>query len=326
VAGGQTTAVTSGGNSGNGNGNGNGGNGNTGGNQGSNPTTTSTAAQQANTGASPTSSSKPAATTGASSIAGSNTASGSSGSSASQSIAVGSGAGETLTGTNSSPGTNGVGAANPTQSGSSPSSSPSTSTALSPGAIAGIAVGGVAALALLAVLLFCLRRRRQAAQRDAAADGSTSMAQSAGYGVEPFVIPAAMASSHSRSASLDQSEGLPSAMGEKRRQGLQHQRDLQEQMRRLQQEIDSLSDPGASRSASPTRASAEVGGLMQRLRAAEDQIAIMQAQRQSSWSLGFTDEPPPGYGQDTSSSTAASTAPLQSQSNINLHGSFRANH
>jgi hypothetical protein len=71
----------------------------------------------------------------------------------------------------------------------------------------------------------------------------------------------------------------------------QRQRNLELQMRQLQDEMAALGPvPGPSISLPQNRA--EDAQQMELMR---QQIAMLQAQQQSSWAQGLTDEPPPGY-------------------------------
>jgi hypothetical protein len=321
---------------------GNGGNGgnadSSGGNQGSHPTTTSTPTQAPDTETAPSPSTEFTGTSGTFSASGTSTSATPSESPASQPVAVGSSTEDITTEMDTSTTTqwanastqtddtvastaiDETSAADPSQPELSPVPPEAKSSTLSPGAIAGIVVGTLAVLAILVALFIYLRRRKRASQQDIKRHDPADMAQVADYyGIEPYMISAAMASSHGHDASSDSSEALPSPISKKHRQGFQRQRDLQEQMRRLQQEVSLFSDPRTSHNASPVRTPSDAGSLLQRLRAAEERIAILQAQTQSSMSLGYDDEVPPRYARVISrASTASSTTALQSHSNVNF--------
>jgi len=195
----------------------------------------------------------------------------------------------------------------------SPTSTPSGNHSRNVAAIAGGVVGGVVAVATVVIALLLCRRRN----RNQPNNGEMFMVGPADYkpsidsmrsviGQTANTVPTPLTygadGQHSTylssvagiTASTDPDQPTPlSSKQEAARQ--QRQRELELQMRYLQDEMRALGPgPEPSLTLSPERA--EDARQMEMMR---EQIALLQAQQQSSWAQGLTDEPPPGYTANT---------------------------
>jgi len=188
---------------------------------------------------------------------------------------------------------------------SSMSGMPSGSHHRNIGAIVGGTVGGVAAVALLVIALLLWRRRDKGngemievvpsetkpsldfmhlstdtpntIPTPFGANNWQDIYQATHTGIEPTSVT---------STESTEQPGLSSKQAAARQQ---RQKELELQMRHLQEEMMALG-PGPSVSLHSDRA--EDARQMEMMR---EQIAMLQEQQQSSWAQGLTDEPPPGY-------------------------------
>jgi len=178
------------------------------------------------------------------------------------------------------------------------------------GAIVGGAIGGVAAVALV-VAAFLFWRRRGETELDSTgevvavvqSESKPSLDSMRPHNADTVPTPFGRdwqaiyhATHFGQELSTNSNQQLPlSSKQEAARQ--QRQKELELQMRRLQDEMTSLG-PGPGRGLSavldPDRAEDA-----RQIEMMKQQIALLQAQQQSSWAQGLTDEPPPGYTADT---------------------------
>ena len=179
------------------------------------------------------------------------------------------------------------------------------------GAIAGGTVGGVVAVALVVVALIFWRRRGKEEDQESNGDVFTVVPSDSKPSLDvthpatdlaPDTVPTPFETSDRQAIHhVTQSEGestastspqanqQPILSGKQELARQQRQRDLELQMRQLQDEIAALGPvPGPSL----PQNRAEDAQQMELMR---QQIAMLQAQQQSSWAQGLTDEPPPGY-------------------------------
>jgi len=185
------------------------------------------------------------------------------------------------------------------------------------GAIAGGTVGGVAVVALVVTALLLWRHRNQEKTSSTTGEMFTvapseskpsieSMRPVNGRAANTVPTPltyitdtqqldsylASLRAVQTGTTASDQQTPLSSKQEAARQQ---RQKELELHMRYLQDEMRALGPGPGSSSALLSPERAEDARQMQMMR---EQIALLQAQQQSSWAQGLTDEPPPGYTAD----------------------------
>ena len=182
------------------------------------------------------------------------------------------------------------------------------------GAIVGGTVGGVVAVALVVAALLFWRRRRKGEERHESNGDVFAVVPSKfkpsldvthpATDYVPNTVPTPFGTNNWQAMHhVTQSSGDPATCtspegnqrpilsGKQELARQQRQRDLELQMRQLQDEMAALGPvPGPSVSLPQNRA--EDARQMELMR---QQIAMLQAQQHSSWAQGLTDEPPPDY-------------------------------
>jgi len=176
------------------------------------------------------------------------------------------------------------------------------------GAIVGGAVGGVAAVAL-AVAAFLLWRRgdpelRSTGQVFAVVQSEEKQSLDSMRPHNADTVPTPFGSdwqaiyhaTHFGEDTSTNSSQQPILSSKQEAARQQRQKELELQMRHLQDEMAALGPgvgPGPFASVHPDRAEDA-----RQIEMMKQQIALLQAQQQSSWAQGLTDEPPPGYTAD----------------------------
>jgi len=168
--------------------------------------------------------------------------------------------------------------------------------------IVGIVITALAVLAILLLLLLFLRRRKQRAQRRDTLEAPDPMLQSSpsltsaprtypSIQVDPFTSPLSSRSEMSLGSPQQRQQYITNEM-----------RLVRKQMEELRRSGDASSVQGSSETKSPVFAPSQPSTAdndLERSRlqndALQSRIAELEAQLQSAWALGLSNDPPPGY-------------------------------